>query len=885
MAYNTGNAIGSTSPKDLSDNARNLDLLVLGPLLSYPDRRGVNRLSWAGIEASFAAAQAQRNAEHNADQSRRESEFDTAQLDRSDRFDTFIASSGYDVIGDYASQPVTFTERNQLMLKDGELWKPKASVALPYVTTGVWASESAGFVSVGDAALRQELAASGGSALVTHSQPSGTPRPVADVLNDVVSLASFGADPTGVTLCDAAVTAARSVSKIVYVPEGTWRHSNPLNLPADVYLYGPGKIVFDKAEIIRRGDPVNGIEYYTVFYNFASQAQVHVSVDGVEVPIEGWLTPNTFWITLGLATTTLRYWVVNGVCQLGQTPISIQSFSSYSQIPPNLDPGFIGPNPWQFKATDNLGIGAHSLRFLTTGAGNCVVGPRCGVSLTTGSNNTVSGFQAGYRTTSGTGNTGYGCLALEHNTTGNSNSAFGNNALGGNQTGSGNAAFGEDCLWSFKGASYNAAYGHRALANGANNGSSPTQNTAVGAFSQDFAGGVSNSSLGYRALNAENVTGLYGSDNTVVGAFAARRLSGAASFVTVLGSLALGNEKTIGDLTAIGFKSLNANLGGTWNTGLGYLSVAANVTGIGNTGLGWSALSLNTSTVGQNTACGARSQEVSTSGANNTTLGFESGRFITTGLTNTLAGTRSGRSLTTGNDNVAIGSDSLQFETTGSTNSALGRGALRVMQDASNQVGVSNSTGVGANSRVSGSNQVQLGDAATAPYAHAALQIRSDERDKIGFRPLSKPLELIRGIEWCEFQKNERGLYFDEVVGTRMVSEPYESAFVDSDGRPILSTREVEEEYTYLVEVPNDGSRAGTRFHGGVKAQQVQALCESLGIDWAGLQHHAIKGGLDIFTVAYEALIPYLGHAVQHILERQDGFESRLAALEDRISV
>ena len=164
----TFSPIGSTSPKDLIDNAQNLDYLILGPLLSYPDRRGVNRLSWAGIEASFAADQAQRNAEHNSDQTRRESEFDadqsrresefySAQLDRSDRFDAFIESSGYDVIGDYASQPVTFTERNQLMLKDGELWKPRASVALPYVTTGVWASESPGFVSVGDAALRQEI--------------------------------------------------------------------------------------------------------------------------------------------------------------------------------------------------------------------------------------------------------------------------------------------------------------------------------------------------------------------------------------------------------------------------------------------------------------------------------------------------------------------------------------------------------------------------------------------------------------------------------------------------------------------------------------------------------------------------------------------------------
>lgn len=181
MAYNTGNPIGSSSPKDLKDNAQNLDWLILGPALSYPDRRGVNRLSWSGIDASFSAAQAQRRAEHDAAQSRREfefetgqfrrdKEFDAAQLERTGRFDLFIASSGYDVIGDYASQPVTFTERNQLMLKDGELWKPKASVALPYVTNGVWATESVNFASAGDAALRQDLLGTEG----LHCKGSGT---------------------------------------------------------------------------------------------------------------------------------------------------------------------------------------------------------------------------------------------------------------------------------------------------------------------------------------------------------------------------------------------------------------------------------------------------------------------------------------------------------------------------------------------------------------------------------------------------------------------------------------------------------------------------------------------------------------------------------------
>lgn len=163
MAYSPNNPVGSTSPKDLIANAENFDLLSLGDAPSYPDRKGISRKSWKGMEEGF-----------DADQQRRESDFGASQTDRSDRFDAFIESSGYEVVGDYASQPVTLTERNQLMLKDGELWKPKPSTALPFSTTGAWASDSTMLVSVGDAALRQEMASLTGYRNVGLPSPAGT---------------------------------------------------------------------------------------------------------------------------------------------------------------------------------------------------------------------------------------------------------------------------------------------------------------------------------------------------------------------------------------------------------------------------------------------------------------------------------------------------------------------------------------------------------------------------------------------------------------------------------------------------------------------------------------------------------------------------------------
>ncbi|MBN5310461.1 hypothetical protein JY476_07080 [Serratia marcescens] len=48
--YNTGNELGSTDPRDLYDNAENLDKLLLGEQHNYPDRLNKLRVSWSGFE-------------------------------------------------------------------------------------------------------------------------------------------------------------------------------------------------------------------------------------------------------------------------------------------------------------------------------------------------------------------------------------------------------------------------------------------------------------------------------------------------------------------------------------------------------------------------------------------------------------------------------------------------------------------------------------------------------------------------------------------------------------------------------------------------------------------------------------------------------------------
>lgn len=150
--YATNNPLGSMDPKDLFDNSQNLDYALNDITRAiWTDRFGRTRNTLWGAEQAFLAQL----------------------LDQKQRFDLFIQNSGYEVIGDYTSGPLTITEYNQLIRYENELYKLTASTAIQFTTTGndavSWANDSTHFVSVGDAALRQELAAPGGAKSVSFT--------------------------------------------------------------------------------------------------------------------------------------------------------------------------------------------------------------------------------------------------------------------------------------------------------------------------------------------------------------------------------------------------------------------------------------------------------------------------------------------------------------------------------------------------------------------------------------------------------------------------------------------------------------------------------------------------------------------------------------------
>ena len=166
MAYNTGNPPGSTSPKDLIDNAEDLDFLMTGIGASHPNRLGVPLKSWKGMEGEHNADQIRREAEFDADQSRRESEFDDDQTRRESEFDidqdnrelqfnNFMDASGYEPPIPYA--PGILLDRTTKTVSYlGNEYRAKGSF-IP-MTTSTWAVDEVKLKLVGDDSLRQEQA-------------------------------------------------------------------------------------------------------------------------------------------------------------------------------------------------------------------------------------------------------------------------------------------------------------------------------------------------------------------------------------------------------------------------------------------------------------------------------------------------------------------------------------------------------------------------------------------------------------------------------------------------------------------------------------------------------------------------------------------------------
>jgi len=205
MTFNTGNPVGSTDARDLHDNAQNLDRFANGDEPEYLDRIGRPRKSLAGIRAEVTEA---------------------------------LSNLGYQVIGDYAAGLVV-QNYGQVFRKDGEFYRAKADLTLPYPLDGDWAVDAPKFVSVGDAVLRDDLS--------------------------IISVRAYTGAPDGVTSnqsgIEEAVAAAYASGAELYWPAGTYVSTSNIPNFHDVRHIGSGVIKRGDQtfKIARRGSQLNAL--------------------------------------------------------------------------------------------------------------------------------------------------------------------------------------------------------------------------------------------------------------------------------------------------------------------------------------------------------------------------------------------------------------------------------------------------------------------------------------------------------------------------------------------------------------------------------------------------------------------------------------------------
>ena len=315
-----------------------------------------------------------------------------------------------------------------------------------------------------------------------------------------------------------------------------------------------------------------------------------------------------------------------------------------------------------------------------------------------------------------------------------------------------------------------------------------------------------------------------------------------ASGIDVLKNITTGfNNVANGDY------SLDACTTGDNNVAIGYNSQTNLTTGFYNTSVGSYSLSKITNST-RNTAIGLNALENLTSGAENVSIGVGSSKALISGYQNVSIGNNSLFTTTASTASVGIGYQSLDSQTTGYLNTAIGHDSLTALTT------YYNCTGLGANTAVTGNNQVQLGDAATTTYAYGAVQNRSDERDKADIKNTEIGLEFIKQLRPVDYRWNYREDYKETVT------------IENEDG-----TRQKQ-----TITHENDGSKKRTRFHHGLIAQEVKQVADTLGVDFGGYQDHKIAGGEDVLSIGYMELIAPMIKAIQQLNAKIELLESKL---------
>jgi hypothetical protein len=382
------------------------------------------------------------------------------------------------------------------------------------------------------------------------------------------------------------------------------------------------------------------------------------------------------------------------------------------------------------------------------------------------------------------------------------------------------------------------------------------------ALTSQTATTAANIAIGDRAFEyAVNII-----DSVAIGENAAKKVT-TGQYSVALGSNAASNTTTLNSTVAIGSYAARSYSNSTGNSvyiGLesGYNGGGSNNTAVGANTLHSSSHTNKNTAIGdyagnaisgeENTVIGRRAGM--TGGGLNVCVGASTGEKMYGSTKHTYVGSLAGNYVNSGTQNTALGSYALWGISSVSgaitQNTAIGADALKYMQDGTGATSITNSAGLGYNSRVSGSNQVQLGNSSTTTYAYGSIQNRSDERDKADIADTSLGLDFISKLRPVEYRWDYREDYFTD---SEITTE-------NTDGE--------QRQETVLSPTVKDGSQKRNRLHQGLIAQEVKAVMDDLGVEFGGYQDHSLNGGTDVKSIGYQELIAPMIKAIQELSEK-----------------
>ncbi|WP_058159225.1 hypothetical protein [Pseudomonas aeruginosa] len=132
--YATGNPLGSKDPRDLYDNAENLDAAMNDRAnAAWSDRFGVSRKNWFGLEQQV---------------------------------NDFLIGTAFEPVPliYVDGTPLTIDRSSQLIQRGGNLYSVRLPASFPFTLSGSWAADEPLLTVRSDQALRQQLSLSPGGA-------------------------------------------------------------------------------------------------------------------------------------------------------------------------------------------------------------------------------------------------------------------------------------------------------------------------------------------------------------------------------------------------------------------------------------------------------------------------------------------------------------------------------------------------------------------------------------------------------------------------------------------------------------------------------------------------------------------------------------------------